>query len=52
MLCVQLKKFDRHIIYSNYISVDDMIRLKQILSLTAIRCYLLVIQELRLFEIC
>ena len=51
MLCVQLK-YDRHINYSNYISVDDMIRLKQILSLTAIRCYLLVIQELRLFEIC
>ena len=51
MLSVQLK-FDRHIIYSNYISVDDMRRLIQILSLTTIRCYLLVIQELRLFEIC
>ena len=51
MQCVQFT-FDRHIINSNYISADDMRRLKPILSFTATKCYLFVIQELQLFEIC
>ena len=51
MCCIKLK-FDRHTSYSNYISVDGIRRLNQTKGLVAIEFYLLVILEIRLFEIC